>query len=250
MKQRHSGLILLAVAALFGLILGLDASARDGGALRKASFASCASGGQQGLKAPLDTPDVVIPNIPANSDLTFYQAWGTPGLLGPRGWHCAGLEGSSGGTLVLTPEAHQPDEFIFGKTALEGPVIEITRSFGGTSGRFTVAKTAARLFPKAAAFVQAVIDEDIQTKDDFPTGPYPADQLTYRSDFVVEYVTPPNSDGEGTLTFLGKSASPIRGVVIMDPTGDHDVMKLAVRLPKSQASQAAIIISEVENRPN
>jgi hypothetical protein len=197
--------------------------------------------------APLRHPDgASIPARAAALNLTLYQAWGTPAVLGPAGWHCVGSEGSSGDTLVLTPERYRPNDFIQRKTALDGPAIEISYSFGDTSGRFTVAEFAARLFPKAAPFVQSVLDEGIV--NDFPTGPYPTDRLTYRGDFIVEYVTPPDSDGLGTRTFLRRNADPIEGVVLIDPDSD-DLVMVAIRLPAPLRHLAPFIIETVEKHP-
>lgn len=220
--------------------------------LQRAAFVGCPSDGQQGEMAPLERPEegTDIPGIPRNSGLSLYQARGTPAVLAPRGWYCAGLEGSNGGTLVVTPERHKPQDFFFGKTTLIGPAIEASFSLGGTSGRFEVAETAARLFPKAAAFVQSVLAEGLVDKITFQFRPYANDRLTYRGDFAVEYVTPANSDGEGTRSFLGKSARPIAGLVVMEQGGDHDMLRIAVRLPASESQLISAILGNLENRPN
>lgn len=154
---------------------------------------------------------------------------------------------------MLTPEVHNPREFIFGKTALRGPAIEITYLFGGTSGRFAVAEIAARLFPKAASSVQSVIDENEQIgggKLVYPSGPHPYDQLAYRNDFTVAYVTPASRKGIGTATFLKPNSAPISGIVLIDPEGDYDMVQLAVRLPEALHHLAPQIIADVERRKN
>ncbi len=233
-----------------GSIIGWAAPASSSD---KVPFKSCQSDGQQGPQKPLRRPDgAALPDVPAASGLAFFQASGTPAVLGPRGWHCVGLEGSNGGTLVLTPEVHKPREFIFGKTALKGPAIEITYLFADTSGRFAVAEMAARLFPKAASFVQSVSDDNDQiagAKLLYPTGPYPDDHLTYRSDFTVEYVTPANRKGMGTHTFLEPNSAPIEGIVLMDPDG-NDMVQLAVRLPASLRRLSPLVIADVAGRKN
>jgi hypothetical protein len=233
------------------LILSCAIDAHAAETSKKAPFASCASDGQQGLKAPLDQPqDAIIPDVPTSSGLVLYQAWGTPAVLGPRGWYCAGLEGSNGGTLILAPERYQPSDFMFRRKVVEGSAIEINFSFGGTSGRFTVAKTAARLFPRATTFVQSLIDNGLIDKSKLPTKTFPNDSLIYLDDFIVEYITPPHSDGEGTRGFLRKNANEISGVVIMDPAGDHDLVTLAIRLPASQSHLVSLIMANVEKRSN
>src|SRR5436853_5444611 len=53
--------------------------------------------------APAD-PDrkVQLPEALAQR-LTYYKADGGSGVLGPRGWNCFGLVGSSGSYLLVTP---------------------------------------------------------------------------------------------------------------------------------------------------
>lgn len=237
----------------FGLICALAAvnckaeSGQDP-ARYKAPLVSCESDGQEGLKFLPANAHVRIPTIPAGSNLAFYTAWGTPGVLGPTGWHCAGFEGSSGGTLVLTPEEHRPSEFLFGKTAIKGPVIEISLSFGGTSGRFSVARLASRLFPKAKPFIDEMASDDLIDKSTLPSGPYPTDHLSYHNDFVVEYMTPPHKNGIGTDSFLAQDNDPIRGVVLLAEKGDHDLIFLAARLPPAEADALQTIISDIRRR--
>ncbi len=116
-----------------------------------------------------------------------------------------------------------------------------------------VARIAARLFPKAAPYVQSVIDDDERIGGEklvYPTSPYPDDQLTYRDDFTVDFVTPPNRDGMGTETFLKGDSTPISGIVLMDPGGDHDMVLLAVRLPASLDRLASPIIADAKAREN
>jgi hypothetical protein len=69
---------------------------------------------------------------------------------------------------------------------------------GEMSGRFSVAQVIARIFPKQIEFTERVIKEGTEPASDFPFGPYPKDKLTYRSDRVVEFRTPPHSEGLGT----------------------------------------------------
>lgn len=86
-----------------------------------------------------------------------------------------------------------------------GPVIEVTTISGQTSGRFDVARIIARYFPARMDFVHSVIAEGIEPASQFPSGPCPKDTLTHRNDRIVEYRTPPHTEGLGTVSQLQKS---------------------------------------------
>jgi len=45
-----------------------------------------------------------------------------------------------------------------------------------------------------------VITEGIEPASDFPFGPYPTDTLKYHGDVTVEFQTPANTKGLGTIT--------------------------------------------------
>jgi TPR repeat protein len=153
-------------------------------------------------------------------DLAYYAS-ADLGVLAPRGWTCFGFYGSNGSTLIVTPEAVKQDALI------AGPAVQLSFSEHDTSGRFEVAEVAARLFPNKKEFVQQIIHEGIVPESYFPFGPYPDDILTRRSDSVVEFETPANTNGMGTKSRMKKNADPISGVAIM--TGDGDLVQLNVR---------------------
>lgn len=206
-------------------------------------FVGCASEGQSGPNpAPTEAegegavaPATLAPGLAfyASSDL---------GVLAPRGWQCLGLSGSNGAILLVSPTPLTADSF-----NLTGPVVQVTRSLGSTSGRFAVAAVAARLFPLADSFVQDVIDEGIRPKEDFPKGPFPKDKTIRRSETLVEFTTPANEDGMGTMSRLSKNGDPIQGVAILLPDEDMDLVTLQVRLPANQRGFAVPIISGIEN---
>jgi hypothetical protein len=106
-------------------------------------------------------------------------------------------------------------------------------------------RVVARVFPERKPFVERVIAEGIAPADSFPSGPYPADKLTYRSKWMVEYATPANADGLGTDSRLIKSGHPIRGVAIL--VGETpDLVHLAVRLLPDLSDLASPIIQQLE----
>lgn len=211
-------------------------------------FIGCRSDGQVGpAPAPIGTDKAVQIAGTAVQNLAFYASENTRGVLAPRGWHCFGVYGSSGSALFVSP---QPIDEHLGRSAnwqsFAGPVIEVDDISGGTSGRFLVAQVIARVFPAQKAFVQGVIEEGIEPASDFPFGPFPSDRLVYKSNDVVEFVTPANSDGLGTMTRLKKNREPIEGVaILLGP--ETDLVQLTVRLPEGLKPLATDIIHQFES---
>jgi hypothetical protein len=180
--------------------------------------------------------------------LAYYKAEVGNGVLGPRGWYCFATYGSSGSVLYLTPEPIDPKALFSDKwKGFAGPAIQLSIEYGGTSGRFGVAQTIARVFPSHKAFVDKVIAEGTAPAGDFPSGPYPNDKLTYRSKDFVEYLTPGQTEGLGTQSCLQKNADPIRGAVILtDWPEEPNVIFLRVRLPVATTGLASVIIQQTE----
>jgi len=180
----------------------------------------------------------------AVADRLAYYASVDLGVLGPRGWHCLGLFGSSGGRLVVTPEVLDAKDLLRSDARFTGPVIELSRAMGSTSGRFTVADIAARLFPVARPFVQQVIAGWPDVK--FSFAPSSHDTLTRRSDTEIAFVTAANSEGLGTYNGIAKSGLPIGGVVILLPEEEMDLVMLDVRLPPEMRDLENAVIEGVE----
>jgi len=211
-------------------------------------FVGCASDGQVGpVAAPKGTEKVVQIDARAAQRLAYYRAEGSLGILAPRGWYCFGTYGSSGSSLYVTPQPIKTDDF-FSPTwgGITGPAIQASGISGGTSGRFGVARVIARVFPTQTAFVQSVIKEGIEPASDFPFGPYPKDKLIIQSDRIVEYQTPPHSEGLGTTTsWLRANDYPISGVAILQGQ-EPDLVFLGVRLPPDMNDLTSHIIRQVE----
>jgi hypothetical protein len=126
-----------------------------------------------------------------------------------------------------------------------GPAIQVAEISGETSGRFEVARVIARIFPARKAFVQSVIKEGTEPASEFPYGPYPKDKLTIRSDRIVEYQTPPRSEGLGTISRLQTNDYPIDGVAILQGQ-TPDLLVLTVRLPSDMNDLTLHIIQQIE----
>ena len=230
---------------------GFAQSSRAAGAAAKAPvtvpFVGCASDGQAGpTDPPLGKPHPVAIAPQLARQLAWYQAAEGVGVLAPRGWHCFGTYGSSGNSLFVSPEPiTASDRFSGNWKGLPGTAIQLSMDDGGTSGRFEVAKVIARVFPDHMAFVRGVIAEKLEPATEFPRGPYPADKLIYRGGDTVEYETPAASTGLGTISWLQKNDSPIRGVVILFGP-DTSLLHLSMRLPATMAALEDVIIHQTE----
>jgi len=131
-----------------------------------------------------------------------------------------------------------------GDARFKGPGIELRTRYGSTIGRFDVAEVVARVFPAHRRYATN-LERDMLLEKKFTVGPYPADRLTYRSKEMVEFETPPGSEGLGTRSALSKNSSPIRGVAILSgPT--PDLVQLSVRLPENLKDLAPVIIRQAE----
>lgn len=194
----------------------------------------------------------VIVHLPGQTAqrLAYYKSEQSFGVLAPRGWHCFCLFGSRGSTLYVSPLAVDTVQVLSPiSTAITGPAVEIDRAYGGTSGRYEVARVIARVFPKRRSFVDNLIEgkrkEGIESASGFPFGPYPNDKLTYRNANIVEFETPANMEGLGTQSTLKKNSDPIRGVAILLGK-TPDLVQLSVRLPPQSRDLSAMIIHQVE----
>jgi hypothetical protein len=214
----------------------------------KASFVSvpfvgCESDGQVGPEPAPEGPDKPVwLNAVANPErLAYYQSESSAGVLAPRGWHGFGTYGSMGSTIIVTPD---PIKSYDDLGAITGPFIKVVRRSGETSGRFEVAQVAARVFPTLREYAKGVIKENLYPEGDFPFGPYPRDKLTYLSDLVVEYETPPHCDGLGTEYGYASNGEPISGVAMI-LGGDSPYLEiLTVRLMPDKNYLAPQIIKQ------
>ena len=212
-------------------------------------FVGCASSGQiETLEAPKGISKSV-PISPRDAEaLAYYESADGIGLLAPRGWFCEGASGSGGSALFLSPKPIHHS--LSGWEGLEGTAIEINHMSGENSGRYEVAEIMARVFPEYRAFARRVW-EDIDLP--LPSGPYPKDTLTYISKTIVEFKTPPQTEGLGNFhSWLKKSGTPIQGaaILIVDPQNpipsSARLVLLSVRFPPDLARLTPTIIRYVE----
>lgn len=115
-----------------------------------------------------------------------------------------------------------------------GPAVALAHRYGGTSGRFAVAELISRNFPRFLPFANRVRKMDPDLAITFPKSPFKDDQLTYRSDRVLEFRTRALRQGLGTLEGdIAPNSSPVDGVaMILGPADQVDAEIVSIRLPK------------------
>jgi len=79
----------------------------------------------------------------------------------------------------------------------------------------------------------------------FTFGPFPKDVLSYKSNRLVEYKTPAQTEGLGTHLWIKQNGSPIGGVAMLVGKAP-DLLLLSVRLPPELNGLTAVIIRQVE----
>lgn len=202
------------------------------------SFVGCVSDGQMGPRPAPKTSKAPRLPVAVASRLAWYAS-GDLGVLAPRGWKCLGLCGSNGSILLVVPDdARQlaPGH----DRPIRGQGIQLSTSYGGTSGRFEAAKIAAQLFPNRQPFVDAVANEGILPKDAFRSTPFPHDRIRRLGADQPSFETPANEDGLGTMSRLVKSEYPIQGMAQMNE--DDDATLLVVRLNEALRDLAPTIL--------
>jgi hypothetical protein len=210
-------------------------------------FVGCKADGQTG---PVNAPRGTTVVLPVASELArrlaYYKPEGGLGVLAPRGWYCFQAYGSNGSALYVSPQPIVATDLSASTwNGFAGPIIELLYEYGDTSGRFSVAKVIARVFPTRREFVDKVVKEGFASADSFQSGPFPNDSLTYRAKDVVEFQTPSDTDGLGTYSRLRKNDEPINGVAIL--VGETpDLALLSVRLPQNRSDLKSAIIHQLE----
>ena len=246
-RSRRSAIVTVLTIWLPSLATGQILSQEQGRELPnvRVPFVPCKSDGQIGpIEAPKEIEKVIKIDPRAAQTLAYYQSAVAPGILAPRGWFCFGVYGSSGSAFFVRPEPIDENN-PFPLSNITGRVVMIADIEGAGSGRVEVAQVIARVFPKHIGFVQRVIDLFDFVASEITYGPYPTDKLTYRSDDVVEFVTPPNSRGLGIMNLVKPSNDSIEGVAILYGPSP-DLRLLTVRLPPELQSLSSQIIQQVE----
>ena len=102
--------------------------------------------------------------------------------------------GSDGHWLFVTPERLRSDQLIFDRSNLRGPVVMFGYSYGGTSGRWTVAERIGRYFPRYRGFIRQILAKWACRSIIRPAAPIP--QTTFSRE-------PPRRSGSSRLQERG-----------------------------------------------
>jgi hypothetical protein len=206
-------------------------------------FVGCPADGQSGpIEPPKGQPKVVsLGELPAGA-IVYYKGEEAPGVFAPAGWHCRVWYGSSGSTILVTPTPIDTTHFLPPK--LVGPAVEMGLSFAGTSGRFSVASYASRLFPRVLArFIEGVKNEHLVPDSVFGPRRYKGDSVSSVGRLVAEFTTPPGVSGLGTANLLAPSRDPIHGVAVIAPDStEPDMSILRVRLGGNMRQVKAAVL--------
>jgi hypothetical protein len=209
----------------------------------------CPSDGQTG---PLDPPAKSVASLDVLAktaqQLAYYQAAEGPKVLAPRGWFCFGTYGSSGTVLIVTPKRFDTSNLAALK--IPGPGISMTLLYGGTSGRFDVARYAARFFPKRVPnFVSAVDSEidELKLAERRESPSFTTDTYQDVTPSVVQFDTPGAQEGVGTTGPLVKSADPVSGLITITVADEEpDLRILRVRLSPQQRALTDTILQTMQ----
>ena len=246
MSSRLRTLAFLLLLAGYVLLLGCPGIQGQEFRAVRVPFVGCASDGQNGAEPPPNgAARLILIDANAAERLAYYEiAYEDQGVLAPLGWYCFGLHGSGGFDMFVAPQPMKYEDFASrSPRRFAGPVIELNLITSAASGRIEAARIIARMFPAQKAFVQLIIRGGILPSD-IPFGPYPHDELVSQSDRLVEYQTPPHSEGLGTDSqFLQANGEPINGAAILQ---GHDVTILNVRLQSNMSYLTPGIIHQFE----
>ena len=206
-------------------------------------FVGCPADGQTGpIPAPKGQPRVVLlSNVLADS-IAYYKGEQASGVFAPRGWHCQVWYGSSGSGVLVTPTPIDTKHFPPPKVL--SPAVEMGVSSAGTSGRFTVASYASRLFPRTLArFIERVRNERLVPDSEFYPHRFAHDSVSTVDSLMAEFTTPPGVSGLGTAGLLGPSKDPVHGVaVIAADSSEPDLTILQVRLGANMHQVEATVL--------
>jgi hypothetical protein len=208
-------------------------------------FVGCESDGDDGIQpAPEGESKVVALDRKDAKRFAYYDSERSAGILAPRGWHGFGTYGLWGSRIIVTPNPLKIDAS--DASDVDAAVCIKESRYDGLRlfGRWGVANVIARVFPTQREYLESV-STDSHPASSYPVGPYPKDKLTYRSDLVVEFQTPPHCEGLGELT---PNDQPIYGVAVLHPEGEGPTaVLLTVRLTPHNVYLASKIIQQFES---
>jgi hypothetical protein len=196
---------------------------------------------QDGPMGPIPPPDlpgsvrVIIPEESA-SRLAYYAASDTAGagVVAPRGWGCFGVYGPAGESLTVMPQGSDLPILDRGARTGAGPVVIRDLLVGGTAARSLIARVSARVFPVARKLARPPAEPEAAEPAERAAEPWRMDRMVRLSDVVVGYLTPPESEGLGTIFGPAHGPGPVQGLAFLtgasENLDDPSLVRLAVRL--------------------
>ncbi len=228
---------------VLGGALGAGTLAAPPGETVTVPFVGCPSDGQVGPReVPRREPKAVKVAAGVAREIAYYEGGAArrAGVFAPRGWHCFQQYGSSGEVLLVASGPIVPGEGLEWSTT--GPAVEREYKDGGTSGRFTVARYASRLFPRLAAdFIARIKRENVVPASEIESPPFP-DQVRYPARGVAEFTTPAHADGFGTQIRLRPSGETIRGVAVLLDEGYRGINVVRLRLGAGREELETVLL--------
>jgi hypothetical protein len=164
-------------------------------------------------------------------------------VLAPRGWHCFDVYGSDGHWLFVAPQRLTADQLDVDRRGFRGAVVMFGYSYGGTSGRWTVAERIGRYFPRHRGFIRDLRERD-PVPHDYPTAPYSGDRILSRTATRIRILTPAGVRGQGS-DFLARSTLPTESLIMLDPDNEMSAATISVRLPRAQVGLSPAIFAGV-----
>src|SRR5690348_601059 len=102
----------LSTSLSIAMIVAVSLGTNTRGQRETVPFVGCPSIEQgEAAPAPQGPSRVVALDAATALQIAFYGTGERPGVFAPRGWHCRGWGGSSGGTILVTPTPLNSTDF-------------------------------------------------------------------------------------------------------------------------------------------
>ncbi len=169
--------------------------------------------------------------VALRDSVALYQASEAESVLAPKDWQCRKFNFDTGSMLLVAPVA----EGVAFAAGYKGPLISVLFANGGSSGRTTVGRLAASVFPSVEPFVKRVQAS--------PVSRSPDETLSFLSDTAVVSNTPANTPGLGTFDF-GPTGEAVTGLLYLTGTADEpSALFVRARLAGGSGQLSAAVLA-------